>query len=153
MAAGRKGLRYMDLDTNQERVLNDQDAVRRRGKGISTASQVCFMHNQRYLLASDSSILYFFDPGNNKILSAIHMGENAISGGKAQLWRCIYGLRYFEGLGEDDIAEQCAHVQCSAHPDMTPEQLLAPLLKELGDRGYGAVDPATALEALRSARG
>ena len=167
MAAGRKGLRYMDLDTNQERVLNDQDAVRRRGKGISTASQVCFMHNQRYLLASDSSILYFFDPGNNKILSAIHMGENfesiavsrngkyfaAISGGKAQLWRCIYGLRYFEELGEDDIAEQCAHVQCSAHPDMTPEQLLAPLLKELGDRGYGAVDPATALEALRSAHG
>ena len=167
LAAGRKGLRYMDLDTNQERVLNDQDAVRRRGKGISTASQVCFMHNQRYLLASDSSILYFFDPENNKILSAIHMGENfesiaisrngkyvaAVSGGKAQVWRCIYGLRYFEELGEDDIAEQCAHVQCSAHPDMSPEQLLAPLLKELGDRGYGAVEPAAALEALRSARG
>ena len=167
MAAGRKGLRYMDLDTNEERVLNDQDAVRRRGKGISTASQVCFMHNQRYLLASDSSILYFFDPENNKILSAIHMGENfesiavsrngkyvaAISGGKAQLWRCIYGLRYFEELGEDDIVDQCAHVQCSANPDMTPEQLLAPLLKELGDRGYGAVEPAAALEALRSAHG
>ena len=109
----------------------------------------------------------FFDPENNKILSAIHMGENfesiavsrngkyvaAISGGKAQLWRCIYGLRYFEELGEDDIVDQCAHVQCSANPDMTPEQLLAPLLKELGDRGYGAVEPAAALEALRSAHG
>ena len=167
MAAGRKGLRYMDLETKKERVLNDQDAVRRRGRGISTASQVSFMHNQRYLLASDSSILYFFDPENDKILSAIHMGENfesiaisrngkyiaAISGGKAQLWRCIYGLRYSEEMGTDEIVEQCAHVQCSAHPELSPEQLLEPLMEELADRGYGAVESAAALEALRSAQG
>lgn len=167
MAAGRKGLRYLDLETNEERVLNDEDAIRRRGQGISTASQVCFMHNQRYLLASDSSILYFFDPINNKILSSIHMGGNfesiavsrngkyiaAISGGKAQVWRCIYGLRYFEELSDDEIVEQCAHVQCSAHPDQSAEQLLAPLMEELADRGYGAVDSETALEALQEAHG
>ena len=167
MAAGRKGLRYLDLETNEERVLNDEDAIRRRGQGISTASQVCFMHNQRYLLASDGSILYFFDPINNKILSSIHMGGNfesiavsrngkyiaAISGGKAQVWRCIYGLRYFEELSDDEIVEQCAHVQCSAHPDQSAEQLLAPLMEELADRGYGAVDSETALEALREAHG
>ena len=69
------------------------------------------------------------------------------------MWRCIYGLRYFEELSDDEIVEQCAHVQCSAHPDQSAEQLLAPLMEELADRGYGAVDSETALEALREAHG
>ena len=167
MAVGRKGLHYLDLMTNEERVLNDEDAVRRRGRGISTASQVCFMHNQRFLLASDGNTLFFFNPEIDKILSAIHMGDNfesiaisrngkyvaAISGGKAQLWQCIYGLRYSEEEDVDDVLIPCAHVQCSAHPEKSPEELLKPLMEELADRGYGAVDTQKAFEALRAAHG
>ena len=167
MAAGRKGLHYMDLTTDQARPLNDEDAVRRRGRGISTASQVCFMHNQRFLLASDGDMLFFFNPEIGKILSAIHMGGDfrsiavsrngkyvaAISGGKAQLWQCIYGFQYAGTDYADDIIGPCAHVQCSAHPEKSPEELIRPLMEELADRGYGEVEPGKAFEALRAARG
>lgn len=168
MAVGRQGLYYYDLKTNENHRLNDAEAARRRGRGITTAAEVCFMHNQTFLLASDGNTLYFFDPNNNKILSAIHMGDNfcsiaasrngkyiaAISGGKAQLWRCIYGFRYPGSHREfgADIVKACAHILCSAHPDKNVDELLAPLMEELADRGYGAVGKEEALKALRAAR-
>ena len=166
MAAGRKGLHYFDMQTNQERALNDEDAVRRRGSGINTAARVCFMHNQKFLLVSDRQTLLFFDPGTNKILSAIHIGENcrsiavsrdgkyvaAISGGKAQIWRCMYGLRYIGTDTDYDFVRACAHIQRSAHPEAGPEQLLPVLLKELGDRGYGSADIGKVLTILQTVR-
>ena len=46
----------------------------------------------------------------------------------------------------------CAHILCSAHPDKNVDELLAPLMEELADRGYGAVGKEEALKALRAAR-